>query len=81
MSNDRSGDIITGGHLHLLRLALKDADADGWAKVSAQVWPLVEHISTKLLERNYGNRTVRVTHDGKVILEFSQSLSKIGKQS
>lgn len=62
------------GTIHLLRLAVKGADADGWAKVSQIVWPLCENLPDDLVEKRpaaLGGGHIRLTRDGEVILRHS----------
>jgi hypothetical protein len=35
---------LSAGQKHMLRLIVKDADAEGWAPVSAQVMPVVREM-------------------------------------
>jgi len=79
----RTGDIITAGELHLMHLVQKDAKPDGWTSVSKTVWPAVLHVSDRLMEKEpneKGGGRVRLTHDGRIVLEFSGALRKgVGK--
>ena len=58
---------------HVLRLADRDADQDGWSTVSKTVWPWVQDIPAELLEKvptKTGGK-VRVTPTGKAILQYT----------
>lgn len=50
---------LDGGQKHLLRLVVKGADAQGWAPVSAPVFPLLEKMPAALIH------TERVGDDGR----------------
>lgn len=64
---------LDDGQKHLLRLALKDADADGWAKVSSIVWPLVSKLPDDLIEKRPSDTGghVRLTGRGKAVVLYS----------
>jgi hypothetical protein len=59
--------------LRLMRLALRDADADGWAKVSKLVYPLLSAVPDDLMERREDGDGgyVRLTERGKIALAYS----------
>jgi hypothetical protein len=61
------------GTMHLLRLAAKDANADGWSKVSSVVWPVVQKVPDDLLEKEFieGNHYCRLTERGETVLYYS----------
>lgn len=58
---------------HLLRLIRKDADSDGWAKVSSVVWPLVQKLPEELVElRPSGDAGhVKLTEAGNTVLDWT----------
>lgn len=64
---------IDAGQKNLLRLALRDADANGWAKVSAMVWPLVTALPRDLVETSPtgDGGYVRLTDSGKAVVLYS----------
>ena len=64
---------LSHGEKHLLRLIQKGTDADGWAKVSKHVWPLVEKLPTQLCElrATEDGGFIKLTHDGKTVLDWS----------
>lgn len=61
------------GSMHLLRLAMKGAAEDGWAKVSAVVWPLIEKLPDDLLEKRPSDDGghVKLTDHGETVLFYS----------
>lgn len=61
------------GQTHLLRLADKGADAEGWAKVSEALWPLLAGVPDELLERSDDGtaKRVRLTEAGRIVLEYA----------
>ena len=61
------------GELSILRLAAKDAGADGWAHVSKIVWPLIASVPDELLEKRETETggDVRITEQGKIVLKYS----------
>lgn len=63
---------LSHGEEHLLRLIQKEEDVDGWAKVSKQVWPLVEKLPSQLCElrATEDGGFARLTHDGITILNW-----------
>ena len=64
---------INSGQLHLLRLIEKDADGEGWAKVSKNVWPLTSSLPKDLvvLRETADGGFVRLTDEGEVVLKWS----------
>lgn len=64
---------IENGPKHLIRLAKSNADETGWAKVSKQVWPMLDSVPAELLERE-GSREeggrCRLTADGEIVLKW-----------
>ena len=61
------------GQRHLMDLANREANLDGWAKVSKVVWPLIEKIPTELLEKapSDDGGLVRLTSTGAAILRYT----------
>lgn len=55
---------------HLLRLIQRDAGPDGWATVSAAVWPLLAILPDDLVELEPGapGGRVRLTADGAAVV-------------
>ena len=41
---------LNAGDKHLLLLAQRDKDAEGWCRVSKQVWPLLKGIPPEFVE-------------------------------
>jgi hypothetical protein len=64
---------LDSGSKHILRLAVKDADAEGWATVSKVVWPLLAKIPDELLEKRPSDDGghVRLTDTGDAVLRYS----------
>ena len=64
---------LSAGQKHLLRLAFEGIEADGWAPVSAQVYPLMEKMPNDLvvLERvgDEGWGRMRLTPLGNNIID------------
>lgn len=64
---------LDGGQKHLLRLVVQDADAEGWAKVSKQVFPLMEKVPSALIDLEHvgeeGAGRVRLTDEGQKVLD------------
>lgn len=61
------------GQKHLLRLALRDGDQDGWSKVSNPVWPFIDGLPSDLRETKTveGQHFVRLTDQGKAIAFYT----------
>lgn len=61
-------------HRHTMRLAIRDADADGWAKVSAPVMRVIcDEFDSQIVEfrRNEdGSGAMRVTPLGRVVFGY-----------
>lgn len=50
-------------------------DADGWAKVSPMVWPLLKHVPDDLMAKEgnaYAGGRARLTENGKLIVAYTQ---------
>lgn len=65
---------LSDGQRHLLKLARKDANDEGWAKVSLQVWPKVLGVPDDLLEKERsddGGGRVRLTHAAEAFLKYT----------
>lgn len=58
---------------HLLRLAFKSADAEGWSKISALVWPLVSSLPDDLVEKRPSDSGgyIRLTEGGEAIVLYT----------
>ena len=64
---------LDAGQRHVLRLAIRDADSEGWASVSKTVWPYVTEIPSDLVELRAtedGGGLVRVTKAGVAVLTY-----------
>lgn len=62
---------LTAGELHLLKLIRRDADVDGWAPISAAVYPLVHPLPRRLIEClpfADGTGSARLTEEGRGVL-------------
>lgn len=64
MSNEK----LSGGDKHFLRLIARDASNEGWAKVSAQVMPLVEKMPPALVEIDKDGMRIRLSQEGKDVV-------------
>jgi len=65
---------LDDGVLRLLKLVSREADADGWAQVSAVVWPAVERIPQDLIELRQvitGGGKARLTAGGQAIATYA----------
>lgn len=64
---------LTLSERHLMRLIRKDRNAAGWAKVSAQVWPLVEKLPKELVKAvaSGDGGSVSLTEAGEVVLDWT----------
>lgn len=61
------------GQLHLLRLIVHGANAEGWAPVSSTVWPLITAMPSDLVETraNATGGHARLTSDGDAVVRYS----------
>ena len=63
---------LDAGQKHMLRLVEKGANADGWAEVSSQVFPLAQAMPTELVTLepvgDAGRGQIRLTQEGKNLL-------------
>jgi hypothetical protein len=63
---------LDGGQKHFLRLIAKEGEQpDGWAKVSAAVYPLMMQMPAELVEHEEtgeGRGRARLTSEGKSVL-------------
>ncbi len=71
---------LDAGQQHFLRLARMGmaSGADGWAKVSKVVWPLMATMPEDLLEREPfedGSGRCRLTDRGEAVLDYSSIMS------
>lgn len=64
---------LNDGQKNLLRLVVKGADADGWAPVSRQVYPLVAGMPRELVNLepvgDEGRGRVRLTPAGQGVID------------
>ena len=64
---------LDSGQKNLLRLVVRDADAEGWAPVSKPVFPLLERIPAALVELERvgeeGRGRVRLTQEGEKVVD------------
>ena len=64
---------LDAGQKHMLRLVVKGADAEGWAPVSAAVFPIIEKMPDGLIELERvgeeGLGRVRLTPRGASIVD------------
>ena len=63
---------LDSGEMNMLRLAQKEADSDGWAKVSNALWPFIQAIPDDLVERRQSNDGghVRLTDQGIGVVNY-----------
>ena len=73
MSTMNTKTTLNPGQKHLLTLVNKGADADGWAPVSAPVFPLVKSLPSELVELepigDDGRGRARLTAAGNGLLD------------
>ena len=64
---------LDAGTLHLMRLTARDGDAEGWAKVSKVLWPIVAKLPDDLVELRPSDDGghMRLTSDGKAIVRYA----------
>lgn len=64
---------IDNGQLHLLKLASQEQDAEGWAKVSEILWPIVSKLPDDLVEKRAGEDGghIRLTEGGQAIVRYA----------
>ena len=64
---------LNSSERHMLRLAQRDKDADGWCKVSKVVWPFVESLPGELVELRPSDDGghVRLTDEGDIVLNWT----------
>ena len=58
---------------HLMTLIRKDANDDGWACVSDQLWPFLEALPVELVDRKETEMggMVRLTDKGNTVLDWT----------
>lgn len=63
---------LTAGDKHLLRLIRREKDADGWAKVSKMLWPIILALPTQLVETRASDDGgfIRLTDAGSTVLDW-----------
>lgn len=67
---------LSRGDKHLLRLVRQDQDAEGWAKVSLMVWPLMQKLPSELVTLEstalpgIGGRA-KLTGAGETVLDWT----------
>lgn len=65
---------LDSGTIHILKLTIKDADIDGWSKVSKLLWSICSKLPDDLVEKRpatFGGGHIRLTNDGKAIVRYS----------
>ena len=64
---------LDSGTIHLLRLTAKDADAEGWSKVSGLLWPICSKLPDDLIEKRPSDDGghIRLTSYGKAIVRYA----------
>jgi len=67
---------LDAGEIRILKLVRKEADADGWAKVSAAVMPKMGEMPRELVVAEYvssdfspGGGWAKLTEEGKKVLD------------
>lgn len=66
-------DKLNIGERHALRLAQRDADVNGWTKVSAKLWPLISKLPADLVEfrpAESGGGHIRLTERGHAVVDY-----------
>jgi len=65
---------LTKKQADIMRLIRRSTPVDGWYLVSPPVWPVVAdaHMPAELLDAREidGVHSVRVTHDGEVVMKY-----------
>lgn len=64
---------LNHGDKHLLRLVRQGKDAEGWAKVSSMVWPLVQKLPSELvtIEATETGGRAKLTAAGETVLDWT----------
>lgn len=64
---------LNNGDMHLLRLVQKGRDAQGWAKVSKMLWPIVQGLPSELVELrpSEDGGHMKLTEAGETVLAWS----------
>lgn len=64
---------LDSGTIHILRLTAKDADKDGWSKVSKLLWPICSKLPDDLVEKrpSADGGHIRLTSDGEAIVRYA----------
>ena len=80
MTDDFTRDVSTeqkllkAQHRHMMRLAMREADADGWAKVSAPIMRVIcdqfDSQIVEFLQNEDGSGMMRVTPLGRIVFGY-----------
>jgi len=67
---------LTSGKKHILQMINKEANPEGWAKVSNAVMPLIRTMPSELVEveQTIDDNRVRLTEKGRAILDAMEWL-------
>ena len=59
--------------LHLLQLAARDSDAEGWMPVSKMLWPVIQFLPDDLVEKRAAEAGghIRLTAAGDAVLRYA----------
>jgi hypothetical protein len=70
---------LAEGDLQLMRLAVRDAGADGWTEVGEQVWPMVSRLPDDFVEKRRleSGCHIKVTNAGHALLKLRQAESDL----
>jgi len=62
---------LNAGQKHLLRLIVKDADAEGWTRISKTVFPVLQEMPSELIDLEWVNDEgrARLTPKGQSIID------------
>lgn len=64
---------LDGGTIHILKLTSRDADQDGWSKVSKLIWPICAALPDDLVKKRPSDDGghIRLTSDGEAIVRYA----------
>jgi hypothetical protein len=64
---------LDADQIHMLRLVAREADGDGWSKVSTLVWSVVETLPDDLVEKRPSETGghLRLTPGGEAIVFYA----------